>query len=152
MSEHSGITVPKILRNSQAPGNGWDEIIAALARLAWVPTEFSSPGEFKRAFIARVRRARRTTGWNQREMAEALDIPLKNYEAYESRTLLPHHLIWQFARIARVPLDYLYTGRLPPELARADPERAAVLLEQSALKRRRRTEKPVSYGSSEKLL
>jgi hypothetical protein len=51
---------------------------------------------------------------NMREMAEALGIPEKNYESYEKRTPLPHHLILQFARVARVPVEYLFTGRMAP--------------------------------------
>lgn len=63
---------------------------------------------FRDGFIARTRLAREATGWNQREMAEALNIPLKNYESYERRSVLPHSLIARFCRIARVPIEYLY--------------------------------------------
>jgi transcriptional regulator with XRE-family HTH domain len=72
-----------------------------------------SQTEFRRGFIARTRLAREATGWNQREMAEALNIPLKNYESYETRSMLPHSLIPRFCRIARIPIDYLYTGPSP---------------------------------------
>ena len=67
-----------------------------------------SPAQFKQAFISRVRTARETAGYSQREMAEALHIPLKNYESYESRTPLPHFLILQFARAARSSIEELF--------------------------------------------
>lgn len=72
-----------------------------------------SKTEFKHGFIARTRLAREATGWNQREMAEALNIPLKNYESYETRSMLPHDLIARFCRIARISIDYLFTGPSP---------------------------------------
>ena|SRR5215471_5968994 len=142
MSEHR-TNVPKNIRNGQAPDYAWDESGDAAATILWM----ESPSEFKAGFVARVRRARKATGWNQREMAEVLGIPLKNYEAYESRVLLPHHLIWQFTRAARIPLEYLYTGRLPPEFARSAPERAARLVDRR--RRRRRDDETAPYGNSE---
>lgn len=77
-----------------------------------------SIAEFKRGFIARTRLAREATGWNQREMAEALDIPLKNYESYETRSMLPHSLVARFCRITRVSIDYLFTGPPPARQSR----------------------------------
>jgi transcriptional regulator with XRE-family HTH domain len=93
-----------------------DEKTGILPTLLWMPAE--SLTEFKRGFIARTRLAREATGWNQREMAEALNIPLKNYESYETRSMLPHPLIARFCRIARIPIDYLFSGPSPARRSR----------------------------------
>lgn len=66
------------------------------------------PTAFARAFIERVRERRIASGLTQRAMAEALGVSPKNYEAYETRVLLPHRLVRHFARITGVTLDELY--------------------------------------------
>jgi ribosome-binding protein aMBF1 (putative translation factor) len=114
---------PTARRHSQPSENKPDEKPAILPTILRMPSE--SVSQFKTEFITRVRIAREATGWNQREMAEALGIPLKNYESYESRSLLPHYLVARFARVARIPIGYLFTGRLMP---REDANSPAVIL------------------------
>lgn len=74
--------------------------------------------EFRRAFIARVRQVRAATGRTQAEMAEALDISAKLYESYETRSLLPHDLIAQFAQVTQVPIDSLFSKQVLAEALR----------------------------------
>lgn len=96
--------------------------------------ESETEAEFKQSFMARVAAARQALGWKQWQMAEALDMPQDKYKQYESRSLLPHHLIRRFCLIARVDMEWLMTGRgkmglqpLPeftPDIAPAKPKPA----------------------------
>jgi transcriptional regulator with XRE-family HTH domain len=86
--------------------------------------------EYKQSFMRRVAAARSALGWKQWQMAEALNMPQDRYKQYESRTLLPHHLIRRFCLIARVDLEWLLTGRgrmapaaLPPIKPDIEPAR-----------------------------
>jgi len=116
-----------------------------------MPTETRS--EFEANFIARVKRARKATGWNQREMAEALHVPLDNYETYERRSPLPHYLIAQFARVARVPIEYLFTGRMPRKAVPGSDRPSDGLVELAGPStRRRKRARAVSDKMSETLL
>lgn len=116
MTEHN-FELPTARRSRQASVNQSGDNRDILPTILWMSNE--SLSDFKQAFIDRIRKSREATGWNQREMAEALHIPLKNYESYETRSLLPHYLVAQFARIARVPIEYLFTGRMPNRKRRA---------------------------------
>lgn len=70
-----------------------------------------SRSEFKKAFITRVREARDASPYNQRQMAELLGTSTANYEKYETRSCLPHHLIGRFALAVGVTVAFLLTGR-----------------------------------------
>jgi hypothetical protein len=49
-------------------------------------------------------------------MAEALSIPPGTYTRYETRTMMPHHLIPRFCQLTGVNADWLFFG---PVAARA---------------------------------
>ena len=51
-------------------------------------------------------------------MADALGIPAGTYTRYETRTMMPHHLIPRFCQLTGVNADWLFFG---PTLARALP-------------------------------
>jgi ribosome-binding protein aMBF1 (putative translation factor) len=101
---------PTHRRNSQPRDKNAGENPVPAPTIVWM-TAAGTTG-FRRDFLMRVRQARETTGWNQRQMAEALGIPLKNYESYETRTLMPHHLIARFCLLAHISIHYLFTGRM----------------------------------------
>jgi DNA-binding XRE family transcriptional regulator len=44
----------------------------------------------------------------QAEMADALGVGAEAYRAYESRALMPHHLIERFAGIAGIEIEDLF--------------------------------------------
>ena len=67
--------------------------------------------QYKQEFIDRVRSARIATGMKQWQIAEALAMPQDKYKQYESRSLLPHHLIGRFCILTRVDPEWLITGR-----------------------------------------
>ena len=67
--------------------------------------------QYKQAFIERVKSARIATGMKQWQIADALDMPQDKYKQYESRSLLPHHLIGRFCIVTRVDPEWLITGR-----------------------------------------
>lgn len=72
----------------------------------------ASPIDFKRAFIARIKAARKAKGATQAEMADMLGLPGQDhYKQYEGRSLLPHHLVVKFCMICDVDVTYLYTGQ-----------------------------------------
>jgi transcriptional regulator with XRE-family HTH domain len=66
------------------------------------------PAEFKQAFCARVRAAREACDMTQVEIARRLEISRGAYQKYESRTLLPYHLVEQFAAITGVEIKQLF--------------------------------------------
>lgn len=70
-----------------------------------------TPAEFESMYIARVKALRVVTGMTAAQMATALQVPFERYKKYESRTPLPHELIEKFAIIARVPIEFVITGR-----------------------------------------
>jgi DNA-binding transcriptional regulator YiaG len=67
--------------------------------------------QYKQTFISRVKSARIATGMKQWQIAESLGMPQDKYKQYESRSLLPHHLIGRFCIITRIEPDWLLTGR-----------------------------------------
>lgn len=71
-----------------------------------------SSTEFKRAFIARIKAARKAKGATQAQMAEMLGLERQDhYKQYEGRSLLPHHLVLKFCMICDIDPTYLYTGQ-----------------------------------------
>lgn len=65
----------------------------------------------RRAYIARVKEARKLTGRTQQEMATALGISLDRYKKYETRSPLPPYLLPRFAAIVGREVDTIMTGR-----------------------------------------
>lgn len=64
--------------------------------------------EFRVLFCARVRALRVAQRMTQAEMAQALKIGTEAYRAYETRSLMPHHLVEPFARITGIAIDELF--------------------------------------------
>lgn len=71
-----------------------------------------TPTTYRRAFVQRVRAARTLASLNPLEMANLLGVPKDTYHRYETRTLLPHHLLEVFCQLASCDLHWLITGRL----------------------------------------
>ena len=67
--------------------------------------------QYKQAFIQRVKAARIAVNMKQWQIAEALGMPQDRYKQYETRSLLPHHLIGRFCIITHVDPEWLVTGR-----------------------------------------
>src|ERR1039457_916561 len=80
-----------------------------------------TPTTYRNAFVQRVRAARTLAEKTPLEMAHLLDIPKDTYHRYETRTLLPHHLLEPFCQLTGQDLTWLITGR------HRRPERAAGL-------------------------
>jgi transcriptional regulator with XRE-family HTH domain len=77
----------------------------------WRMREVMTPAEFVAMYIARTKALRMHAGMTAQQMATALGVPFERYKKYESRTALPHELVEQFALIARVPIEFVMTGR-----------------------------------------
>lgn len=73
--------------------------------------ETETEAQYKSAFIARVKTARMARNFKQWQLAEALGMPQDKYKQYETRSLLPHHLIGRFCIITHVEPEWLLTGR-----------------------------------------
>lgn len=71
-----------------------------------------TPTTYRRAFVQRVRAARTLASLNPLEMANLLGVPKDTYHRYETRTLLPHHLLETFCQLVNCDLQWLITGRL----------------------------------------
>jgi hypothetical protein len=85
-------------------------------RVVGRPNEPSSPAAYRAAFFKRVRTAREFYSESPQDMAKALNVPYGTYTRYETRTMLPHHLIPRFCQITGVSADWLFYG---PTAARA---------------------------------
>ena len=77
--------------------------------------------------MERVAQARIARNLKQWQIAEALGMAQDKYKQYESRSLLPHHLIGRFCIVTRVDPEWLITGRgqkplKPLQLAEQEPE------------------------------
>lgn len=74
---------------------------------------------YKLEFIERVRRARASTGQTQLKIAAAIGVEQDDYKHWESKRLIPHHLIWRFCFACGVDPIWLITGhgrmkQIPP--------------------------------------
>jgi transcriptional regulator with XRE-family HTH domain len=64
--------------------------------------------DFRTVFCARIKALRLAQNMTQTEMADALGVGAEAYRAYESRALMPHHLIERFAGIAGIEIEDLF--------------------------------------------
>jgi hypothetical protein len=85
-------------------------------RVVGRPNEPSSPAAYRAAFFKRVRTARELYSDSPQDMAKVLGIPAGTYTRYETRTMLPHHLVPRFCQITGVTPEWLFFG---PTAARA---------------------------------
>jgi hypothetical protein len=78
----------------------------------------STPSNWRREFIERVKAARIVSGKKPVEVASELHVSLDTYVRWESRALLPHHLVMPFCRITGADPVMLLTGS-PFDLGKA---------------------------------
>lgn len=101
------------------PGDAHRTIVGVIGR----PTKPTSPAAYRAQFFERVRTARKFYTDKPPEMAEAMGIDKGTYYRYETRLMMPHHLIPLFCEITGVTADWLMKG---PSAARAlHPQRQA---------------------------
>lgn len=83
-----------------------------------------TPARYREAFCSRLKNLRESAGYTQKEVALELGIDKDTYAKYESRSLLPHHLITQVAELFYVDVVFLLSGhgRIIPK---SDTRRAA---------------------------
>jgi hypothetical protein len=86
-----------------------------------------TPTTYRNAFVQRVRAARTLAEKNPLEMAQLLGVPKDTYHRYETRTLLPHHLLETFCKLTGQDLTWLITGRHQRAQPAADPQPARKL-------------------------
>lgn len=79
--------------------------------------------EYERAFIARVRAARRQRFKAQEDLCEVLEIEQDAYKWYETERLIPHDLIGRFCLSTGVSIDWLITGKGAGPAVEPLPER-----------------------------
>ena len=85
-------------------------------RVVGRPPDKMTPAAYRAAFYKRVRTAREFYTEEPGIMAEALNVPPGTYTRYETRTMMPHHLIPRFCQLTGVSADWLFYG---PSAARA---------------------------------
>jgi hypothetical protein len=78
----------------------------------------STPREWRKEFISRVRAARIVSGVKPVEVAAELRVSLDTYNRWETRALLPHHLVMPFCRVTGADPVMLLTGS-PFDLGKA---------------------------------
>jgi hypothetical protein len=86
-----------------------------------------TPTTYRNAFVQRVRAARTLAEKNPLEMAQLLGVPKDTYHRYETRTLLPHHLLEVFCKLTGQDLTWLITGKHRRHDTAADSEPARKL-------------------------
>lgn len=87
-----------------------------IGRMVGRPDKPTSPAAYRAAFFKRVKTARELYTEDYKVMAHALGIQEGTYYRYETRTMLPHHLIPRFCQLTGVNADWLFNG---PTAARA---------------------------------
>lgn len=80
-----------------------------------------SPAKYRAAFVQRVRAARVLSGKSPADMATLLGVPKDTYHRYETRTLLPHHLIELFCDLTGTDIPRLITGLQRRSEPKGDP-------------------------------
>jgi hypothetical protein len=78
----------------------------------------STPREWRKEFILRVKAARIVSGRKPVEVAAELGVNLDTYNRWETRALLPHHMVMPFCRITGADPMMLLTGS-PFDLGKA---------------------------------
>ncbi len=78
----------------------------------------STPSQWRDEFISRVRSARIVSGKKPVEVAAYLGVSLDTYNRWETRALLPHHLVMPFCTFIGADPVMLLTGR-PFDLGKA---------------------------------
>jgi hypothetical protein len=78
----------------------------------------STPAQWRDGFIERTRAARVVSGKKPVEVAAALGVNLDTYNRWETRALLPHHLVMDFCRITGADPVMLLAGA-PFDLGKA---------------------------------
>lgn len=63
-----------------------------------------------KGFLARTKLAREAAGYSQGTLANALGLERGIYAKYETRSLLPHHLVGRFVELTGVNYNYLFKG------------------------------------------
>lgn len=67
-----------------------------------------TPTQFKKGFCQRLKAARIHAGFEQEDIAKALNVLPNTYSKYEKRTLMPHHLIPSACELLGIEMGYLY--------------------------------------------
>jgi transcriptional regulator with XRE-family HTH domain len=70
----------------------------------------TTPAQWRKEFIGRVRAARVVSGKSASELAEFLGVSLDTYGRWEKRSLLPHQFIMPFCRATKADPVFLLTG------------------------------------------
>jgi len=70
-----------------------------------------TPARYRETFCARLKNLRESAGMTQKELARELGIDKDTYAKYESRSLLPHHLIMPVCEILGVDAAFLVSGQ-----------------------------------------
>lgn len=78
----------------------------------------STPSSWRKEFIQRVKAARIVSGKKPTEVAAELGVNLDTYIRWETRSLLPHHLVMPFCRITGGDPVMILTGA-PFDLGKA---------------------------------
>jgi DNA-binding transcriptional regulator YiaG len=71
----------------------------------------TTPAEYKRDFLARIKASRKALGVSQTVMAERLGIPQDKYKQYEVRSMMPIYLLVEFCKITDQHPWFLLTGQ-----------------------------------------
>jgi DNA-binding XRE family transcriptional regulator len=97
-----------------------------------VPMKNQAKSAYKAAFLGRVAAARLLRFETQDPAATAIGLAQDTYKQYETRSLMPHHLIPRFCAICGVSTEWLISGKgagpavMPaPEVKPRAPKRAA---------------------------
>lgn len=80
-----------------------------------------TPAKYKTAFCQRIANARDSAGFTQETMGKALGIGRDRYAKYETRSLMPHHLLVEFCKLTGHHPWYILTGQASPKSPGTDP-------------------------------
>lgn len=75
----------------------------------------TTPAQYRKAFCARLKAIREATGLSQKDFAkEYFGLERDKYAKYETRSLLPHHLISVLSDLTGHDTYFILTGKARP--------------------------------------
>lgn len=85
--------------------------VMSRAGLSSIPAMKTGKSAVTSAYIRRVKDLRIARGFTQKQMADALQIPLERYKKYEQRSRLPPELVQPFAAVVGRDVEHVLTGQ-----------------------------------------
>lgn len=89
------------------------DTLSPLLNISSVAERTKTPAKYKQQFCQRIALARDAAHYTQETMGKALGIGRDRYAKYETRSIMPPHLLVEFCKLTEHDPWYLLTGQPP---------------------------------------